>query len=112
MSAPSSITAMFAADRHRELVERAEVSRVARAARRRRSAWAWLRRDRRPVPQPGLAPALPDPDLAVAPPQRDLAATRPLPAVASAPPQPGPAATRPLPALAGAAVDHQASPVA
>jgi hypothetical protein len=106
MSAPSSITALFAADRHRELMERAEVSRVARAARRRRSAWAWLRRGRRLAPQPGLAPTLPDTDLAAAPPRRDLAATRPLPDLVIAPPEPGPAATLPLPALSGAAADR------
>jgi hypothetical protein len=101
MSSPSSITAFFAADRHRELVERAEASRLARAARRPRRPWAWLRRGRRLAPQPGLAPALREPD---------LAATRPLPVVASAPSPPDPAPTLPLPALAGAAAGHRASP--
>jgi hypothetical protein len=112
MGCHTDITALFAADRHREMVERAEVSRMARAARRTRRPWAWLRRGRRLTPQPGLAPALPGPDLAAAPPQRDLAATRPLPAVASAPPPPDPAPTLPLPALSGAAAGRQASPAA
>jgi hypothetical protein len=105
MSSPSSITAMFAADRHRELVERAEVSRIARSVRRRRSAWAWLRRGRGLAPQPALAPASTPPDLAPARPQPDLAATLPLPDLVTAPPERGPASTLPLPALSGAGAD-------
>ena len=112
MSSSSSISAMFAADRHRELVERAEVSRMVRAARRRRSAWAWLRRDRvlasQPdlAPQSDLAPAAPQPEPAPARRRPDLAATRPLPDLAATPPEPGPAATLPLPALSGATADR------
>ena len=102
MGCHSGITVLFAADRHQELVARAEVSRMARAARRPRRPWAWLRR-RRLAPQPGLAPALPGPD---------LAATRPLPALAPTPPHPDPATTLPLPALSGAAADHQDRPAA
>jgi hypothetical protein len=113
MSRQTSITAMYAAERHRDLIARAEISRIARAARRRPSLWARLRRSylaSRPdlVPAPphsDLAPAPPQPEFAPVRPQPDLAATRPLPDLASVP-EPGPAATLPLPALSGAGADR------
>jgi len=111
MGCHTNITLLCAQERHREMVERAEASRLARAAHQPRRPLAWLRRGRRLAPQPGLAPTLPQPGLAAAP-QRDLTATRPLPAVAPAPPRPDPAPTLLLPALSGAAADHQASPAA
>ena len=123
------ITAYFGAERRRDMEAHAEVSRIARANRRRRPVWAWLRRGRHLTPRPGLAPARPEPDLATAlpqpdptpappelapagPPQPDAASTLPLPDLASAPPEPQPTATLPLPALSGAATGHQASPAA
>src|SRR5215831_8746278 len=90
MSRYTSIHALYAAERHRDLIARAEISRIARTARRRRSVWARLRRgllasqsDLAPAPpQPDLAPAPPQPDLAPAP--RDLASTPRLPALSGA----------------------------
>jgi hypothetical protein len=92
----TSITALYAAERHRDLIARAEISRIARATRRRRSVWARLRR--------GFLASRPD--LVPAPPHSDLAPAPPLPDLAPTPPQPEPARTRPLPALSGAAADH------
>jgi hypothetical protein len=97
------ITPYFGAERRRDMEAHAEVSRIARANRRRRPVWAWLRRGRRLALQPSLATALPEPG---------LAAAGPLPALAPTPPQPDPTPTRPLPALSGAATGHQASPAA
>jgi hypothetical protein len=99
------ITAYFGAERRRDMEAHAEVSRIARANRRRRPVWARLRRGRGLAPQPALAPAPPQPDLAPARPQPDLAATLPFPDLVTAAPEPGPAATLPLPALSGAAAD-------
>ena len=78
------ITVYFDAERRRDMEARAEVSRIVRAARRRRSVWGWLR--------PSFLASRPD--------------------LVPAPPEPQPAATLPLPALSGTATGHQASPAA
>ena len=96
------ITVYFDAERRRDMEARAEVSRIVRAARRRRSGWGWLR--------PSFLASRPD--LVPAPPHSDLAPAPPLPDLVPAPPEPQPAATLPLPALSGTATGHQASPAA
>ena len=94
MSRYTSIHALYAAERHRDLIARAEISRIARTARRRRSVWARLRRSLL-ASRPDLVPAPPHSDLAPAPPQPDLA------------PAPRDLASTPrLPALSGAAADQ------
>ena len=90
------ITAYYDAERRRDMEMRAEASRIVRAARRRRSMWAWLHPSFL-ASRPDLVPAPPEPDLAATRPQKDPAATRPLPALEPTPP---------LPALSGAAADH------
>jgi hypothetical protein len=108
------ITAYYDAERRRDMEMRAEASRIVRAARRRRSMWAWLhpsflasRPDLVPAPpHSDLAPAPPLPDLAPAPPEPDLAATRPQKDPAATRPLPALEPTPPLPALSGAAADH------
>jgi hypothetical protein len=47
------VTPHNAEERHRDLLARAEASRLARSVRRQRRARTWLRRGRRPVAQPG-----------------------------------------------------------
>ena len=96
------ITAYYDAERRRDMETRAEVSRIVRAAGRRRSLWARLR--------PSFLASRPD--LVPAPPHSDLAPAPPLPDLAPAPPEPQPAATLPLPALSGASTGHEASPAA
>jgi len=105
------ITAYYDAERRRDMEMRAEASRIVRAARRRRSMWAWLHPSFL-ASRPDLVPAPPHSDLAPAPPLPDLAPAPPLPDLVPAPPEPQPAATLPLPALSGTATGHQASPAA
>jgi len=81
------ITAYYDAERRRDMEMRAEASRIVRAARRRRSMWAWL--------HPSFLASRPD--LVPAPPHSDLAPAPPLPDLAPAPPEPD---------LSGAAADH------
>jgi len=103
MSRYTSIHALYAAERHRDLIARAEISRIARTARRRRSVWARLRRSLL-ASRPDLVPAPPHSDLAPAPPQPDLAPAPPQPDLAPAPRDL--ASTPRLPALSGAAADQ------
>jgi hypothetical protein len=53
MSMHNYVAALNAEERHRDLVARAEASRLARSVRRQRRARTWLWRGRRPVAQPG-----------------------------------------------------------
>jgi hypothetical protein len=61
------VTPHNAEERHRDLLARAEASRLARSVRRHRRARTWLRRGRRPVAQPG---AVAQPGPVEVPPQR------------------------------------------
>ena len=68
MTIHNYVAALNAAERHRDLVARAEASRLARAARPRRPARAWLRRGWRLVARPRpaeISPRLVFPDAAV-----------------------------------------------